>query len=266
MSEDRVGTGGQPSVRPDDGHSGRAFGVLPRRRVTRAFLAMGAVLLVLAVGILLGHSFRPTNPKSPAASADAQAGNLVGGSLAQPDSAPSLTPRKVGTSAAILPLAPRDANPAPATAIHIPRLKVSRSMVKLHVLGDRSLSVPKSFADVGWWSEGPRPAAAGAVIVGGHVSSKSGPGVFFRLKDMRKGDLVTVDRADGTTAVFQVRGMASYPRENYPDRIVYRTSGKPSIHLITCDGAFNTAIGHHEDNLVVFADLVATGPTKEKAT
>lgn len=191
---------------------------------------------------------------------------------ATPDGAAprSTSPGSVRSGAAAgdtTPMALAAAQPfaSPAVAIHIPRLGVDQSMIALHVQADRSLSVPKRFSDIGWWSEGPQPATPGAVIVGGHVSSKSGPGVFFRLKDMRRGDLVRVDRADGTTAVFQVRGLASYPRNNYPNEIVYRASGKASLHLITCDGAFDPTIGHHEDNLVVFADLVASGPTKEKA-
>jgi len=43
--------------------------------------------------------------------------------------------------------------------------------------------------------------------------------------------------------------------------VVYRVSGKSSIHLVTCD-ALDYATGHHTANLVVFADLVSTGPTR----
>ncbi len=167
-------------------------------------------------------------------------------------------------AAAPLPIAPAQVDAAPAVAIHVPRLGIDQSLIQLHVQLDRTLSVPESFSDIGWWSEGPQPGAPGAVIVGAHVSSRKGPGVFFKLRDVRAGDLVSVDRSDGTTAVFQVRGKASYPRDDYPDDIVYRTAGKASIHLITCDGAFDPSIGHHRENLVVFADLVSSGPTEEK--
>jgi len=123
-------------------------------------------------------------------------------------------------AAAPQPIAPAQVSAAAAVAIHVPRLGINQSLIQLHVQLDRTLSVPKSFSDIGWWAEGPQPGAPGAVIVGAHVSSKRGPGVFFRLRDVRAGDVVSIDRADGTTAVFQVRGKASFPRDDYPDDIV----------------------------------------------
>lgn len=154
---------------------------------------------------------------------------------------------------------------AAALAIHIPRLRLNKTMVRLHVQRNRTFTVPRRFSDVGWWSEGPRPAAPGAMIVGAHISSRSAPGAFLNLRTMRRGDLLTVDRADGTTAIFQVRGKASYSRRNFPSRQIYRTAGRASIYLITCDGAFSPRIGHHVNNLVVFADLVGAHRTRRRA-
>lgn len=194
---------------------------------------------------------------------------LVAPTAAPPTRGATAAPDTPGQSVAQVPavaarpIAPAQADAAAAVAIHVPRLGINQSLIALHLLWDRSLSVPKSFSDIGWWAEGPQPGAPGAVIVGAHVSSKSGPGVFFRLREVRAGDLISIDRADGTAAVFQVRGKASFPRDDYPDDIVYRTTGKASVHLITCDGAFDPKIGHHKENLVVFADLVSSGPTKE---
>jgi len=150
-----------------------------------------------------------------------------------------------------------------ATAIHIPRLGVSRQLIKLKVQPDGTLSVPRDYDDVGWWSGGPRPGGPGAGLFAGHVNSVAGPAVFVNLKQMRRGDLITIDRRDKTSAVFKVVGRASYPRKTFPDEVVYRTAGKASIHLVTCDGVFDRELRHYRDNLVVFADLVSTRPTKK---
>lgn len=195
---------------------------------------------------------------------DRQAVHRIGlaASTAQPTTRPAPSTVRAPQSARP-PLAAVDARAARAIAIHIPRLKVDRSLVGLYVQSDGSLSVPASRHDVGWWRDGPRPGAAGATLLAGHVNLKSGPGVFANLNAMRVGDRVTVDRADRTSAVFQVVDKASYPRSNFPDDIVYREAGKSSIHLVTCDGAFNRATGLYEGNLVVFADLVSTRPTQK---
>ncbi len=167
----------------------------------------------------------------------------------------------VPVSASTRPTAAVQPRAAAAVRLRVPRLGIARPMIRLHVQPDRSLSVPRSFADIGWWSEGPRPGASGATIVGGHISSKAGPGAFYTLRRMQVRDLIAVDRADGTTAIFQVRSVRSFARSNYPSALVYRTNGRSSIHLITCDGTFDPSIGHHVNNLVVLADLVLTRRT-----
>ncbi len=83
--------------------------------------------------------------------------------------------------------------------------------------------------------------------------------MFYQLKDLVPGDLVTVDRADNTSSVFKVVDNVTYSRANFPDDVVYRVTGKPSLHLVTCDG-FDPAVGHYGGNLVVFADFVSSEP------
>jgi len=244
------------------------------RRLYLTLVVIGSALSLIAVGMGAQRFLDRTPVMVASAAADPQAGDLIDRSIGGADTSSTATAAPatadpqpavpgIRIPGAIAPsLAAADPHAAPATAVHIPRLGLNQSLVGQHNLPDQSLSVPQSFADVGWWSSGPRPGAPGAMVVAGHVSSKSGPAVFWALKDLRPGDRITVDRADHSSATFQVVGKASYPRSSFPDDVVYRTSGKPSIHLITCDGAFDPAIGHHQDNLIVFADLIPTAHPK----
>jgi hypothetical protein len=234
--------------------------VVTHRAIRRLALALVVVGVVTAsagaaAAVILATNPPPTRSVLRSAPDDPHAGDNL-------SSLVSTTPGKgPGDVAPRVPLAAGDSRAAVATAIHIPRLRVDRRLVMLRMQRDRRLGVPRDYDDVGWWSGGPRPGGPGAALFAGHVSSTSGPAVFFDLKKLRRGDLVTVDRRDRTSAVFKVVGRASYPRRAFPDEVVYRTAGKSSIHLVTCDGAFDRAIGHHLDNLVVFADLISTGPT-----
>lgn len=254
---DAAATGQQPGRRRGASAVRGCLNHLTGRRAARALVGTGLAVALLATGFGLG---RATDQPQNAVAASAPADLLAGTRIEAAETLSTGSPARI--KKAFPDLEAGDPASATAVAIHIPRLKVSQQLIGLHVQPDRSLSVPKSFQDIGWWAEGPRPGAAGATLLAGHVSSKAGPGVFFKLKDMRDGDKITVDRADGTSAVFKVVGKASYPRSNFPDDVVYRAQGKPSIHLVTCDGAFDTSIGHHADNLVVFADLVSTAKTK----
>ncbi len=258
---------GEPSRRRSIGSGARISGRVTGRQVCLAAMVLGVAMVLVTGGMTLQYVLdhrvvvAAAESGSRAAPADPHAGDFVGaGSVAaDPQTA---RPRAVGPPRAQPPpLAATQDRASRAVAIHIPRLNLNKSLVDLHVQTDSTMSVPQTFSDVGWWSAGPRPGGAGATLIAGHVDSKSGPAVFYRLKDLIPGDRVTIDRADHTTAVFRVVGKASYPRANFPDDVVYRVSGKPSIHLVTCD-ALDYATGHHTANLVVFADLVSTGPTR----
>jgi len=230
--------------------------------VLRAVVLVGAAVALVATGMGIQQVLDSRVVLSAAsASSEPTAGGLVGSS-APSDPVPPVAGGTESPAPDLLPptLAAGDKAIAPATAVHIPRLKLDVSLIDLHVQPDGSMSVPQDAKDVGWWADGPHPGAAGAALVAGHVDSKTGPAVFFRLKEMVVGDLVTVDRADHTSVVFKVVSKATYTRSDFPDDVVYRVSGKPSLHLVTCD-AFDPSIGHYSANLVVFADLVSSGPT-----
>jgi hypothetical protein len=91
----------------------------------------------------------------------------------------------------------------------------------------------------------------------GHVdSSVLGAGVFFRLRAVPVGAVVSIDFTDGSTARFRVTGRRSYPKADLPEQL-YARSGTRVLTLITCGGAFDRSTGHYQDNVVIYA--VPTG-------
>ena len=118
---------------------------------------------------------------------------------------------------------------------------------------DQSIEVPRQPSSAGWWAGGPRPGQVGPAVILGHVDSKTGPAVFFRLGELEAGDEVLVDRTDGTTARFQVTSLDRYHKAEFPSELVYYPTGQPELRLVTCGGPFDPSTGHYRDNLVVFA-------------
>ena len=90
----------------------------------------------------------------------------------------------------------------------------------------------------------------------GHIDSTSGPGVFYRLTELRSGDDVFVKRADGTTAEFRVTSIQTYLKDQFPTEKVYGPTPDAELRLITCGGAFDPATGHYLSNIVVYATEV----------
>jgi hypothetical protein len=62
-------------------------------------------------------------------------------------------------------------------------------------------------------------------------------------------------RRDGSRVRFLVQRIARYRKAAFPTRRVYEPTHGPTLRLITCSGAFDSASGHYVDNTVVYARL-----------
>jgi LPXTG-site transpeptidase (sortase) family protein len=136
--------------------------------------------------------------------------------------------------------------------VRIPAIGVDAPVIRLGLSRDRSLQVPASTRETGWWGGGARPGAAGPTVIVGHIDSRTGPAVFARLRELRLGDGVLVYWRSGRLARYRVSGRERVSKHHFPTRRVYAKTGRPALRLITCGGSFNEASGHYRDNLIVY--------------
>jgi hypothetical protein len=163
----------------------------------------------------------------------------------------------------VVPLAkaPTIARSRPVT-ITIPALGIRTVVGKLGLQADHQVMVPTNTRIVGWYDDGPTPGQIGSAVILGHVDSTLGPGTFFRLKDLKAGDSITVKLADGVVTNFAVVKVVQYSKVAFPDQLVYGSHGTRSLQLVTCGGTFDHATGHYESNIVVFSHLVSSSLPK----
>ena len=155
---------------------------------------------------------------------------------------------------------PQSADPRPAprpVSLTIPLIGVRTRLVTLGLTASGALQVPSSTAVAGWYTGSPKPGAIGSAIIVGHIDSLTGPGVFYRLPQLRPGDKVYVKRADGTLVEFRVTSVQTYLKDRFPTHAVYGPTPDPELRLITCGGAFDHATGHYLSNIVVYATEVS---------
>jgi hypothetical protein len=185
----------------------------------------------------------------------------------------SLGARPVTTHSRTVPSpAPRPVKPSPAPVIvpanlgrsspvrlRIASIGLDTGLMPLGLRANGAMQVPPGGFPAGWYTGGPTPGELGPAVIAGHVDT-NGPGVFYRLRNIRRGDRVTVTRADGRKPVFRVTRVAQFPKNRFPSKLVYGNVDHAALRLITCGGSFNSRVGHYEDNLVVFADLVTPAP------
>jgi hypothetical protein len=167
-------------------------------------------------------------------------------------------PRTAGFEVGKLP--ERVAAPGSASVpvrLVIPEIGVATRLVRLGLEPDGGMQVPEDFGDAGWFAGGPVPGQVGPAVIAGHVDSKTGPAVFYRLRELRPGQAILVERADGARLRFLVEQARSYPKAGFPTAAVFGPVPSAALRLITCTGDFDRARGSYRDNLVVFARLAS---------
>jgi len=141
-------------------------------------------------------------------------------------------------------------------SVAIPAIGVQAQIIPLGLDADGGVAVPSLSTPflASWYDRGPTPGQAGAAVLLGHVDAASvGPAVFYRLGDLRPGNLVYVTRRDGRTAVFRVSSVGLYPQDAFPAARVYQYSRYPTLRLITCGGQFDWQTHLYLDRTIVFA-------------
>ncbi len=139
----------------------------------------------------------------------------------------------------------------------IPAIGVRTRLIQLGLTKAGTLQVPASYQVAGWYDRSPRPGSTGSAIIAGHIDSYRGPGVFFRLASLHRGDRAFVRRADGSLVAFRVTDVRLYRKDRFPTAAVYGPAAGPQLRLITCGGTFDPAVRSYESNVVVYA--VAAG-------
>lgn len=222
---------------------------MPEHRTRRPALALLAAGLVLVLGSCAGQGGQAVRTPPPPAT-DPAAGSF---------DAPATPPTPPGFEVGDLPgqVAPPGAGSPPVRLV-IPAIGVATRLLRLGLEADGTMAVPADFGRAGWFAEGPAPGQVGPAVIAGHVDSRTGPAVFSRLRELRPGQAVLVERADGTRLRFVVEQARSYPKASFPTADVFGPVPSAALRLITCAGDFDRARGSYRDNLVVFAGLAAS--------
>ena len=142
--------------------------------------------------------------------------------------------------------------------VRIPALGVTSKVMELGLERDGSMEVPPGAYPVGWYDRSPTPGELGPAVLAGHVDWGGEPGAFYGLRELLPGDQVVVQREDGSTATFAVDRVEEHDKDGFPTDEVYGDVPYAGLRLITCGGTFDEDSGNYEDNVIVFATLVAT--------
>ena len=164
------------------------------------------------------------------------------------------------------PAAPKQAPPKPAPpkrvakpsrfVINTGSVKVNAPVEYLGLTENGGMASPKGWWNVGWYRLGTVPGQPGNAVIAGHLDATKGKAVFWRLRYLKPGDIVSVTDTDGKITRFRVRKTRVYHKDNFPLNEVFGPSEGAHLNLITCDGTWNRSARVYDKRMVVYTDKV----------
>jgi LPXTG-site transpeptidase (sortase) family protein len=140
--------------------------------------------------------------------------------------------------------------------LKVPSIGVDAAIERVALTPDGAMDTPDGPQNVGWYSPGPYPGEEGSAVIAGHRGWKDGiPAVFDDLDRLRVGDRIIVVDDEGNEHAFIVRETRVYQKDS-PAPEVFVSNEGVHLNLITCVGAWDSALQSSEERLVVFTDLV----------
>lgn len=140
--------------------------------------------------------------------------------------------------------------------IFIPKISVKAMVKPTWQTKDGAIGTPTNIYDTSWYVHSAKPGQPGATFIDGHVSSSTSPGVFYKLKDLRPGDKIQVEKGDGAMVTYRVvkKVFYEYDSVNMKQALAPVNPNKAGLTLMTCAGDVIPHTTTFSQRVAVFAE------------
>lgn len=154
--------------------------------------------------------------------------------------------------------------------LSIDKLGIDRArVVEVGLNNIGRLLTPANIFDVGWYRSSSKPGAGGTLLIDGHNGGPTMEGVFKHLPELSVGDIIAIERGDGKYFRYEVveneQVALSEADAKMPKMLTTPVSGRESLSLITCSGAWsqvqNTYLSRQFIRAVLVEDNTNFTPT-----
>ena len=141
-------------------------------------------------------------------------------------------------------------------AIYIDKINVKARTLPMGVKPDGSMQAPINIFDAGWFSSSAKPGEAGAVVIDAHASGRLRQGLFAYLDKLESGDMITIEKGDGSKLQYRVIAREEVPLEQIDMKKVLlpHESTTHGLNLITCSGSYNKDAATYDHRTVVYTE------------
>lgn len=140
--------------------------------------------------------------------------------------------------------------------LKIPSLGVDARIFSVGLNSSGAIGTPGNVFDTAWYDGSSRPGQPGAMLIDGHISSWTSPGVFYHLTNLRIGGAVQVVRGDNKIFNYKVVKTVVYPSNKVDMHAVLSpvTPGRQGLNLISCTGDVIAGTSEFNERVVVFTE------------
>lgn len=125
--------------------------------------------------------------------------------------------------------------------LSIDKLGIKNSrIIAVGVKVSGALGTPNNIFDVGWYQASGKPGEGRVIVIDGHNGGPNVQGVFKNLPALAKGDVIKIERGDGTIFKYEVVENVTKSLDEADEymSVAFRSpeSGKEALTLISCTG------------------------------
>ncbi len=120
------------------------------------------------------------------------------------------------------------------------------------------VAVPNNTHLAGWFADSVRPGNSGLSVIAGHVSGRTGGGIFKNLHGVKVGDVIGVELGNGKTVMYKTFQTQSVKEADAASALFSQDPRvTEQLQLITCIGTYDNKADTYDSRLIVSAERVA---------
>lgn len=219
-------------------------------------------ILGATAGALIASGFRPATAQESTPESTPGLVPIQSTTVGELPTSGALRPGPVGQQSPQL----RAINPTDPVHLVIDKAGINADIVTMGIVNGVMENPPGPWV-VAWYRQTATLGEPGNVVLSGHVDYWNvGPSVFFNLRDLVEGDIMTLIGENESTWDYAVEWSDVLGNEELTSgklQDVVGATDTPSVTLITCGGEFDYANGEYLSRMVVRGRLVQPEGTPE---
>jgi LPXTG-site transpeptidase (sortase) family protein len=139
----------------------------------------------------------------------------------------------------------------------IPALGINTQILSVDINAQGALETPDNVFETAWYDKTAKPGQLGAMLIDGHISSWTSPGVFYGLDTLQSGDAIDVQSGNGAVFSYKVVKTQIYEANNVDMTAAMKPIDptKPGLNLISCTGDVIAGTSEFNERIIVFAEF-----------